>query len=700
MSDEVTETRAAPMPARDWTAAAREAAAGVPKAPASDVPASPVARGLAVRRAPGALPAQARRDMVAEVTAAAGEDAADGARLRVSFSSEQPVRRVHWEAGPFWEVLGHGAEEADLRLLNGGAAPVLADHEPRLAAQMGIVERAWLEEGRGHAVLRFGAGAAAQELLARVRAGEVRSVSVGYDIEAASEAGARDGLPVVRITRWVPREISFVAIPADPTVGYGRAAGPGAGVVTVETFEQEGREMPETETRAATAAQETETRAAPAAAPQAAPAAAGTEAGAVRAAAPVDREAIRREERAAALHHLAEVRGTAEHLDLPRALVERAERGELTLDQFRAEALRHMASEDAAQGRLRRAEIGLSERERQSFSFVRLVRHLANPTERSARDAAFELDVVNTAAETRGNGGGLSVPVDVLAGGFGQRDQATGTAGEGGALVGTDLLAGSFIDALRARMVMAQAGVTMLPGLVGNVDIPKQTGESTETWLGEGDTGTNTTAAFGTVPLTPHTISVAVPITRRLMLQSTPSIEQLVRQELVSRIALGIQKAAIPGSGDADAPTALRAALVSGGLSLDWDTADTPTWGEIVALEAAVVGADADLGAMAYIYSGATSGALKTTKLDAGSGRFVEEMGEVNGYPRFRCNQVATPEVFFGAWNQLIVGMWSGLDLEVDRATLTASGGVVLRAFQDVDVAVRHVESFSHIANA
>ena len=49
----------------------------------------------------------------------------------------------------------------------------------------------------------------------------------------------------------------------------------------------------------------------------------------------------------------------------------------------------------------------------------------------------------------------------------------------GGNLIETQLLADSFIEALRDRLAVADLGATFISGLVGNVDIPKRTGSAT-----------------------------------------------------------------------------------------------------------------------------------------------------------------------------------------------------------------------------
>ena len=72
------------------------------------------------------------------------------------------------------------------------------------------------------------------------------------------------------------------------------------------------------------------------------------------------------------------------------------------------------------------------------------------------------------------------VPNEVL-----RRDLTVGTATAGGNLVDDVLLSGSFIDLLRNRLALAQAGMTTLSGINGNISIPKQDGSSSAYWIGE-----------------------------------------------------------------------------------------------------------------------------------------------------------------------------------------------------------------------
>lgn len=614
-------------------------------------------------------------------------DAAEHAReIEISFSSESPILRAFWddEAGAlrhYHEVLGHTEGEIDFSRLNSGAAPLLKDHEPRIDSQIGVVVRAWIAEGQGRAVVRFSASPSADDVLARVRAGDVTCVSVGYGIAQAEKDGtAEDGLPIVRATRWVPREISFVAIPADQTVGYGRAAGGDVDSLTIK----EPAPMPEQQTT-----QETETRAAAPAAPVPANPGPSTE-DAVRAAVAADRARV------------AEIEAIAEHFDMPADAVRKAKDNGTTADAFRKIVMDKIAGEEAEETRAGQTRIGLSESEIRAFSILNVVRYLDNPTDRNRERAAFELDASRAAAQVMGRDPeGVFIPNDVLMdASFARASVGTsGAPGGGYSLVATDHMSGSFIEMLRKKAAITGLGVTYLTGLVGNIDIPKQVGGSTVYWLGEGEDGTDSDVDTGIVSMSPKTMAVAVPITRKLMKQGAPDAEALVRRDLITEAALALSGAVLVNGTVANAPTSLRSRLIAAGGDrvVQWfdTTNDVPDFKEMVQLETNVNAADADEGEMGYVYGAKLSGHLKTTAKFAGGETPIEVGREVNGYRRVRSNQVPDFEAMFGAWSNVIVGMWGGLDLRVDRATLAKSDGVVLRAFQDLDTCVRHLEGFT-----
>ena len=147
----------------------------------------------------------------------------DARVIRVSFSSEAKVARRNNYGDPWIETLGHEAEEVNLSRLN-NSAPVLYNHKRgEDKSRIGVVERAWLENGKGYADLRISKRAEVEGIWQDIQDGILRNVSVAYQIEEKTLLEKRNNEPdLYRVTNWTPIEISFVDIPADHTVGVGR----------------------------------------------------------------------------------------------------------------------------------------------------------------------------------------------------------------------------------------------------------------------------------------------------------------------------------------------------------------------------------------------------------------------------------------------------------------------------------------------
>jgi len=145
--------------------------------------------------------------------------------VRLSFSSEEPVTRQSFFSDPWIEVLGHERSEVDLERLN-NSAPVLYNHDrSERGNRIGVVERAWVEGGRGYAEIRLSKRDEVEGFWQDVKDGILRNVSVAYRInERKLEKEHKDKPDLYRVTSWTPMEISLVDIPADASVGIGRSA--------------------------------------------------------------------------------------------------------------------------------------------------------------------------------------------------------------------------------------------------------------------------------------------------------------------------------------------------------------------------------------------------------------------------------------------------------------------------------------------
>ena len=139
----------------------------------------------------------------------------DRRTCELSFSSEMPVLR-----GDYMEVLSHDPANVDLSRLN-DAHPLLLNHDPE--RQIGVVENASIgADKRGHAVVRFSKSSLGEEIWRDVQDGIRRLVSVGYRRTQELSSEVMDGVESVCFA-WQPYEISLVSVPADASVGVGRA---------------------------------------------------------------------------------------------------------------------------------------------------------------------------------------------------------------------------------------------------------------------------------------------------------------------------------------------------------------------------------------------------------------------------------------------------------------------------------------------
>lgn len=654
---------------------------------------------IAVREA--AVPADQtlRRELEFECRADAVN--VEARTVDLSFSSEEPYER-------WWgtEILDHGPSAVRLGRLNGGAA-LLVNHDT--CDQVGVVESASISGRRGRATVRFGRSVRASEVFQDVQDRIRRLVSVGYRIISMVLESSGDAGEVYRVTEWEPYEISFVAIPADTTVGVDRE--------TDEPLFDPRSLLSEEDDMIRNAHQRRDGAPAPAPAvvpPAPAPAPVitvpvDTRAADIAAAVTADRD------RATNIRNWA---GRLNCRDLGEAAVNDGRSLEAFLTAFQA-------SEGPAPA-IRTAEgpsIGMSEREVQRFSFLRAINALANPTNRAAQSAAaFEFECSEAAQRALGReSGGLLIPVDVLRAsltpGGQQRDLVVGTSTAGGNLVATEVLGGSFIDVLRNNLALTGLGARMMTDLVGNIAIPRQTGAATGYWVGENTAPTESQQAVDQVALTPKTVGAFTDIGRQLMLQSSIDVETMVRNDLALVLALAIDLAAIHGSGSSNQPRGVINTSGIGAVAMGTNGAAI-TIDALIDLETALAGANAAAGNLAYLTNYKVVGALK--KLKATSGEYLwtdfqnagrsGTPGEINGYAVARSNQVSSSltkgsgtnlsAILFGNWADLIIGMWGGLDLLVDPYTGGAAGTVRIRVLQSVDVAVRHPESFAAIVDA
>ncbi len=600
----------------------------------------------------------------------------DERTIEFPFSSEYPVARYFGN-----EVLSHDRGAADLSRLQ-DSAPLLFNHDPDKV--IGVVERAWIDgnQKRGYVSVRFSRNAFAQEVLADVKDGVLRNVSFGYQIDNMEQRSSGDFVA----TKWSPYEVSVVSIPADPTVGVGRAldAQPAASAASP---------TPETEPEV--------------------PMENTPDISAVRAEAAAEAAKAERA-RIAGITALTDKHGMAE---LGRQLIE----GGRSLDEARAAVLEKIGAKPVETV----APVELPAQERARYSITAGIR-AALSGDWSSREAGLVRELSKEVQRTSGVSAraekSFFVPFSALT----RATYVTSGASTGGDLVATELLADEFIEYLRNNSVMLALGVRTMPGLVGNIDIPRRSGVASTYYLSTETTAiTQSESTFDQVAMSPKNLAALSKYSRQMLLQGTPGIEELVRRDLTDGLNLALDLGILNGSGSSGQPTGILQTSGIGSVAMGTN-GGAITLEKVVDLETEVM---IDNGAVnrdsvAYVTNAKVMGALKKLRAGgstSGDGSFLynadlQAIGRgptpatLNGYGIAVSNQVPSTltkgsssgvcsALLMGDFSQAMVGFWgNGLEITVGEdqddfsKALTSVRGIVT-----YDVAVRHAESFAAI---
>ncbi len=609
---------------------------------------------------------------------------ADDDLVEMSVSSEAPYER--------WfgiEILRHSPEAVDLTRLADGRHPLLVGHDTE--KQVGVLKKAWLdvESKKVRVATRFSRAQYAQDIRADVE-DEIRTlVSVGYFIEeieeakkeadgtytvvrtmtgdefrrameqehgadfyragpaAARKAGAEP--PVYIVTRWVPFEASIVPVPADVTVGIGRAAA-GAAAPAPQPAQHQPlviveRKMPDI----------TKT--------------------------PAELELERRDAIAALAEQYKQYLKDGDAVE--------AIRSGMPLEGFKDLIMARLMSRhtDTAQ-----VQIGMSQAERKRYSLGRAL--VAAVTGDWSR-AGLERECSSAVAKLLGREAeGFFVPPDMW-----RRDLNVGTASEAGNLVATDLRGDMFTDALRSALVLGRMGVTILPGLTGNVDLPRKSAAGSLGMVTEIGSASETAFTTTKATLSPKRISAYTEVSKQALIQSAMALENMIRDDLLMGAADKLQDQCINGAGTGAEITGLR--NVSGiGTVSESSNGAAPSWATFVDLETVCANSNAEPDSRAgYVINTKTRGKAKQTQMGTNL-PFIWQNGDMplNGYRAGVTNHVpsnltkgtsttvASAAIFSSDWTMTTIGLFGAPDITVDPYSKADTGQVKITLNQFADM--------------
>ena len=288
-------------------------------------------------------------------------------------------------------------------------------------------------------------------------------------------------------------------------------------------------------------------------------------------------------------------------------------------------------------------------------------------------------------------GRGVLVPQSL----FEQRAQIVGNDTLGGYLAPTDHRVDQYIGLLRNSMVVQSLGARILPDLRGDVAIPRQTGASTAQWIAEGSALTDSGLTFGSIRMSPKHVGSICELSRQILQQSSPAIEQLVRDDFVQVVGLAVDKAMIHGNGTTEPEGLLTAATGTGTLS-------TLSWATVLKVieDLALI----NVNPTHWLTHPAIKTKLRAMLTSDGlPGWMLDDFGRMAGLPVAVTNQLEAKagspnkgRIILGDFKELIVGTWGAVDVLTNAFAEGpfSRGAIQVRILTSMDMVPRRANAF------
>tara|TARA_R100000654_G_scaffold821_4_gene3166 strand:+ start:373 stop:3447 length:3075 start_codon:yes stop_codon:yes gene_type:complete len=577
----------------------------------------------------------------------------------IGVSSEKPVQRRFG-----FEVLGHNEEEIDMEFMASGRSPLLLDHDS--TKQIGVVEEFGIDKANKRTVakVRFSKNRMADEVFQDVKDGIRQNISVGYQVNSMEkEDEEREGVPIYRVNSWSPLEVSAVSIPADssPSVGFARNIEKAQTKIQINPINNKENKMETKEINNVPEVNPNELR-----------------------------EKFAKESKA-----IIDLGVQHNKRDLAHESIANGD----SLEQFRGKLLGAIANDKPLD---LPSDVDMNVAEKRDYSLIKAIRESA-----SGKLSGLEREVSDEiAAQTGKAARGFYMPTNI---GFGKRDLTVGTNNAGGFLKGTDHLGNEFIEAVYENLVIGQAGARVLQGLKGDVAIPKLSASvNNASFVAENAAPSESSQTYAQVTMSPKTLACFIDLSRKLMMQSDPSVEQIVRDDIIQSFARKIDGVALEGGGSNE-PSGLIGTMSNNVVSIGTN-GGAFAYTNLVDMIKLVEEDNAirNDGSVHFIGNAKVTAKLRTTSKQASGveGNFIlEPNNQMFGYDYLSSSLVPSDlskgsgsnlsALLFGDFSQLLLGYYSGVDVVVDPYTGSSAGTTRLAFFQDMDVAIRDENAFS-----
>lgn len=246
-------------------------------------------------------------------------------------------------------------------------------------------------------------------------------------------------------------------------------------------------------------------------------------------------------------------------------------------------------------------------------------------------------------------------------------------AAEGEDVVATDVW--NVWEPLRQENVLAAAGAKIYTGLQGDVQIPVFS-KGSVAWKGETSAADDGNGSFSSVSLSPKRITGKFPVSLQFLAQTTPDVEAAIRNDIAMAFSEKIEATLLD---DAQGSTTQPAGLFYG---LTPETVNS--YADLLEVEAEAE--EDNYKNCKYVLSPKAKAALKGMIKGQNATGMVMEGNEVDGVEAFVSSNVEAKKGLYGAFDNLVIGIWDELRIDVVADSTTLANGqvmIILNGFAD-----------------
>lgn len=275
-------------------------------------------------------------------------------------------------------------------------------------------------------------------------------------------------------------------------------------------------------------------------------------------------------------------------------------------------------------------------------------------------------------------------------------EQATNA--KGGFLIDT-AYSSDFIDVLRPRVVIRNMGARSVPMPEGNLTMRKKTAGTSASYVGERVAAPTTDATVAQLTMSAKRLTAIVPITNQLIRRSSLNVQMMIRDDLVSGVAVKEDQQFLRGTGSSTAPTGLRNLIAAGNVIAANATVNlVNVTNDLGKLRLAVLNANVPMTRCGYIMSPRTLLFLENLRDGNGNKAFPEVAeGRLGIYPIGVTTSVPDnlgagtnqSEIYFGDFDQFLIGDTEQIAIAASDVAAYDDGGTMRAAFSNDETVVR-----------